>query len=95
MEANHWVAFGSIKVANLCLFQALDPDMLICMRACQYYLSYLYVSFYDSHKDLGVILSWQNLAYRVMSTLNFALQNVLLACSKMTDAFEAFTTRIH
>ena len=66
---DHRVTFGSVKVANLCLFQALDLDMLICMHTCPYQ-------------------SWQNLAERVMSTLNFALQNVSLARSKMTDAFE-------
>ena len=27
---DHCVPFGSVKVANLCLFQALDLDMLVC-----------------------------------------------------------------
>ena len=63
---DHRVTFDSVKVANLALFQALDLDMLICVRTCPYQ-------------------SWQNLAERVMSTLNFALLNVSLARSKMTD----------
>lgn len=67
---DHRVTFGSVKVANLCLFQALDLDMLVCVRTCPYQ-------------------SWQNLAERVMSTLNFALQNVSLARSKMPASFEA------
>ena len=51
---DHRVMFGAVKVASLCLFQALDLDMLICVRTCPYQL-------------------WQNLAERVISTLNLAL----------------------
>ena len=61
---DHRVTFGSVQVANLCMFVALDLDMLVCVRTCPYQ-------------------SWQNIAGRVMSTLNFALQNVSLARSKM------------
>ena len=67
---DHRVTFGSVKVANLCIFQVLDLDMLVCVRTCPYQ-------------------SWQNIAERVMSTLNFALQNVSFACSKMLEELEA------
>ena len=67
---DHWVMFGSVQVANICMFQALDLDMLVCVRTCPYQ-------------------SWQNIAERVMSTLNFALQNVSIARSKMPEMFEA------
>lgn len=33
---DHRVTFGSVKIASLCLFQALDLDMLICMWTCPY-----------------------------------------------------------
>ena len=49
--------------------QALDLDMLICVRTCPYQ-------------------SWTNVAERVMSTLNLALQNVSLARSSMTHSLE-------
>ena len=67
---DHRVTFGSVKIANLCLFRALDLDMLICIRTCPYQ-------------------SWQNIAERVMATLNFALQNVSLARSSMPPEFES------
>ena len=60
----------------IALFQALDLDMLICVRTCPYQ-------------------SWQNLAERVMSTLNFALQNVSLARSKMTDEYESLVRNLN
>lgn len=31
---DHRITFGSVKVAHLCLFRALDLDMLICIRTC-------------------------------------------------------------
>ena len=68
--SDHQVTFGSVQVANICMFQPLDLDMLVCVRTCPYQ-------------------SWQNIAERVMSTLNFALQNVSLAHSKMPEMFEA------
>lgn len=67
---DHRVTFGSVKIANLCLFRALDLDMLICIRTCPYQF-------------------WQNIAERVMATLNFALQNVSLARSSMPPEFES------
>ena len=67
---DHRVTFGSVQVANICMLQALDLDMLVCVCTCPYQ-------------------SWQNIAERVMSTLNFALQNVSLARSKMPEVFEA------
>ena len=66
---DHRVTFGSVKVASLTLFRALDLDMLICIRTCPYQ-------------------SWTNVAERVMSTLNLALQNVSLARTAMADHFE-------
>ena len=66
---DHRVTFGSVKVACMSLFRALDLDMLICVRTCPFQ-------------------SWQNLAERVMSTLNFALQNVSLSRSKMSEQLE-------
>ena len=69
---DHRVTFGSVKVASLTLFKALDLDnniMLICIRTCPYQ-------------------SWTNVAERVMSTLNLALQNVSLAHTAMADHFE-------
>ena len=66
---DHRVTFGSVKVACMCLFRALDLDMLICIRTCPNQ-------------------SWQNLAERVMATLNFALQNVALSRSKMSGQLE-------
>ena len=66
---DHRVTFGSVKVASLTLFRALDLDMLICIRTCPYQ-------------------SWTNVAERVMSTLNLALQNVSLARTAMADRFE-------
>ena len=67
---DHRVTFGSVKVANLCMFQVLDLDMLVCVRTCPYQ-------------------SWQNIAERVMSTLNFVLQNVSLARWKTLEELEA------
>ena len=67
---DHRVTFKSVQVANLCMFMALDLDMLVCVRTFPYQ-------------------SWQNIAERVMSTLNFALQNVSLARSSMTEPFES------
>ena len=66
---DHRVTFGSVQVASITLFRALDLDMLICVRTCPYQ-------------------SWTNVAERVMSTLNLALQNVSLARSSMTDSLE-------
>ena len=66
---DHRVTFGSVKVACMSLFRALDLDMLICVCTCPFQ-------------------SWQNLAERVMSTLNFALQNVSLSRSKMSEQLE-------
>lgn len=66
---DHRVTFGSVRVASLGLFRALDLDMLICVQTCPYQ-------------------SWQNLAERVMATLNFALQNVSLSRSKMSEQLE-------
>ena len=73
---DHRVTFGSVKIANLCLFRALNLDMLVCVRTCPYQ-------------------SWQNLAERVMSTLNLALQNVSLARSKMTDELERLISSLN
>ena len=73
---DHRVTFGSVKIANLCLFRALNLDMLVCVRTCPYQ-------------------SWQNLAERVMSTLNLALQDVSLARSKMTDGFERLISSLN
>ena len=67
---DHHLTFKSVQVANLCMFMALDLDMLVCVRTCPYQ-------------------SWQNIAERVMSTLNFDLQNVSLARSSMTEPFES------
>ena len=66
---DHRVTFGTVKVASLTLFRALDLDMLVCIRTCPYQ-------------------SWTNVAERVMSTLNLALQSVSLACTAMADHFE-------
>ena len=66
---DHRVTFGSVKVSNVCLFKALDLDMLVHVRTCPYQ-------------------SWQNIAERVMSTLNLALQNVSLSRSSMPSEFE-------
>ena len=74
--ADHRVTFRSVEIANLCLFRALNLDMLVCVRTCPYQ-------------------SWQNLAERVMSTLNLALQNVSLARSKMTDEFERLISSLN
>ena len=70
---DHRVTFGSVKVSNICLFRALDLDMLIHVRTCPYQ-------------------SWQNVAERVMSTLNLALQNVSLSRSSMPAEFEALVS---
>ena len=66
---DHRVTFGSVQVAFITLFRALDLDMLICVRTCPYQ-------------------SWTNVAERVMSTLNLALQNVFLARSSMTHSLK-------
>ena len=67
---DHRVTFGSVKIADICVFRALDLDMLVHVRTCPYQ-------------------SWQNLAERAMSTLNFALQHVALSCSSMPSEFES------
>lgn len=64
------VTFGSVQVAAVALFCALDLDMVVFVRTCPYQ-------------------SWQNVAERVMSTLNLALQNVSLACTQILDRFES------
>ena len=66
---DHRVTFGSVKIASVALFMALDLDMLVCVRTCPYQ-------------------SWQNIAERVMSTLNLALQNVSLQRSAMIPEYE-------
>ena len=63
---DHRITFVSVKVAMPVLFQALDLDMLVCIRTCPYQ-------------------SWQNIAERIMSTLNLALMNVSLARSPLAD----------
>ena len=63
---DHRITFVSVKVAMLVLFQALDLDILVCVRTCPYQ-------------------SWQNIAERMMSTLNLALMNVSLARLPLTD----------
>ena len=67
---DHRVTFGSVKIADICLFRALDLDMLVHVRTCPYQ-------------------SWQNLAERAMSTLNFALQHVALSRSSMPSEYES------
>lgn len=69
----HRVIFGSVKVADICAFRALDLDILVHVRTCPYQ-------------------SWQNLAERAMSTLNFALQNVALSRSSMSSEFESLVS---
>ena len=64
------VTFGSVQVAAVALFCALDLDMVVFVRTCPYQ-------------------SWQNVAERVMSTLNVAQQNVSLARMQMLDRFES------
>ena len=67
---DHLVTFGSVQVACISMFRALDLDMLVCVRTCPYQ-------------------SWQNVAERVMSTLNLALQNASLARTSLSHQFEA------
>ena len=67
---DHRVTFGSVKMALISLFRALNLDMLIAIRTCPYQ-------------------SWRNLAERVMSILNLALQNVSLSRKQMQDHLEA------
>ncbi len=67
---DHRVNFGSVKMALIALFRALNLDVLIAIRTCPYQ-------------------SWRNLAERVMSVLNLALQNVSLSRQPMEDDFEA------
>ena len=33
---DHRVTFGSVKVSNVCLFKALDLDMLVYVQTCPY-----------------------------------------------------------
>ena len=63
---DHHITFVSVKVAMLVLFQALDLDMLVCVRTFPY-------------------RNCQNIAERMMSTLNLALMNVSLARLPLTD----------
>ena len=67
---DHRVTFGSVKMALIALFRALNLDMLVAIRTCPYQ-------------------SWRNLAERVMSVLNLALQNVSLSRKRMEDHFES------
>ena len=73
---DHRVTFGSVQVAAVTLFRALDLDMLVYVRTCPYQ-------------------SWQNVAERIMSTLNLAFQNVSLARMSMPDRFEQLVKNKH
>ena len=66
---DHRVNFGSVKMALIALFRALNLDMLVALRTCPYQ-------------------SWRNLAERVMSVLNLALQNASLSRQQMEDHFD-------
>lgn len=66
---DHRITYLSVQISLICLFVALDLDMLVAVRTAPQ-------------------MSWINLAERIMSQLNLALQNVALAREEMPEQFE-------
>ncbi|PKY32786.1 hypothetical protein RhiirB3_451218 [Rhizophagus irregularis] len=81
---DHRCTFGSVQVALICLFLAGDFDMLIAVRTALHHTQPFFLPVFG-HLTCD---SWCNPAERVMSVINYGLQDIAIKREKMTKKLE-------